>query len=223
MLRFQEKRWRSLAPSQHSRSGAAGTAQSLLHGWIRHLAPTLSRREVSGPVDVHGGWGGISVPASSTALPPHASLQSALKTEKFVLVFLLLLLLLSSYEMSPTTESLNKSRLLKQQRKSASLPSPSQFRTFNLLRLDRKQRLCLFTGHRGALSTRGLSHLPNKYVFWGASWTGHDLSQITGHKLFLSAPTRAPEPIPSCPGTRCFHQPLGAPGRSPALPASQFT
>lgn len=43
--------------------------------------------------------------------PPQASLQLSLKTEKFVLVFLLLL---SSYEMSPTTENLNKFRLLKQ-------------------------------------------------------------------------------------------------------------
>lgn len=47
--------------------------------------------------------------------PPQASLQLSLKTEKFVLVLLLLLLLLlSSYEMSPTTESLNKFWLLKQ-------------------------------------------------------------------------------------------------------------
>lgn len=38
-------------------------------------------------------------------------MQLSLKTEKFVLVFLLLL---SSYEMSSTTESLNKFWLLKQ-------------------------------------------------------------------------------------------------------------
>lgn len=64
--------------------------------------------------------------------PPHASLQLSLKTEKFVLVFLLLL---SSYEMSPVTESLNKPRLLKQHlKKSASLQSPSPFQTFDLLR-----------------------------------------------------------------------------------------
>lgn len=44
--------------------------------------------------------------------PPRASLQLSLKAEKFVLVFLLLLL--SSYEMSPTMESLNKFWLLKQ-------------------------------------------------------------------------------------------------------------
>lgn len=43
--------------------------------------------------------------------PPQASLQLPLKTEKFVLVFLLLL---SSYEMCPTMESLNKFWLLKQ-------------------------------------------------------------------------------------------------------------
>jgi len=120
--------------------------------------------EASGPADVRGGWGGISVPASGTGLPPspHASLQLSPKTEKFVLV--LLLLLLSSYEMSPATESLNKSPLLKQHPKSASLQSPSQFQTFNLLRPERKQRLCLFTSHRGAPSTHGLSHLPNRYI-----------------------------------------------------------
>lgn len=30
-------------------------------------------------------------------------------------------------------------------------------------------------------------------IFWGDSWTGHDLSQITGHKLFLPVPMGAQE------------------------------
>lgn len=79
------------------------------------------------------GRGGILVPASGTALPPHASLQLSLKTEKNVLVFLLLL---SSYETPLVTKSLNKSQLLKRYLKSAALQSPSQFQTFNLLRLE---------------------------------------------------------------------------------------
>lgn len=70
---------------------------------------------------------------TSTALAPHASLQLSLKTEKNVLVFLLLL---SSYKTLLITKSLNKPRLLKQYLKSAALQSPSQFQTFNLLRLE---------------------------------------------------------------------------------------
>lgn len=61
--------------------------------------------------------------------------------------------------------------------------------------------LCLIArGH----TTCGLSVLPNIYpifqlisfmlIFWEDSWTGHDLSQITGHKLFLPVPMGAQEP-----------------------------
>lgn len=70
---------------------------------------------------------------TSTALAPHASLQLSLKTEKNVLVFLLLL---SSYKTLLISKSMNKPQLLKQYLKSAALQPPSQFQTFNLLRLE---------------------------------------------------------------------------------------
>lgn len=91
MLHFQGKCWRSLAPPGPPKP-----------------APSPQLGEFWGLV-LYRGWevfqGGISSP------PPQASPQLSLKTEKFVLVFLLLL---SSYEMSPATESLNKFRLLEQ-------------------------------------------------------------------------------------------------------------
>lgn len=86
--------------------------ESARGAWLPHgppkPAPSPQLGEFWGLV-LYRGWevfqGGISSP------PPQASPQLSLKTEKFVLVFLLLL---SSYEMSPTTESLNKFRLLEQ-------------------------------------------------------------------------------------------------------------
>lgn len=55
------------------RPGAAGTrprACSCSAGGCSTRHPTPCVGEVSGPVDVRGGWGGISVPVSSTTLPP---------------------------------------------------------------------------------------------------------------------------------------------------------
>lgn len=81
------------------------------HGPCR---PARSPRagEVLGPGAVQGmGRFSREVFRSRHSPPPWASLQLSLKTEKIVLVFLLLL---SSYEMSPTMESLNKFWLLKQ-------------------------------------------------------------------------------------------------------------
>lgn len=84
--------------------------------WLPHgpprPAPSPCAGGVLGPGAVQGmGRFSREVFQSQHSPPPQASLQLSLKTEKFVLVFLLLL---SSYEMSPTTESLNKFWLLKQ-------------------------------------------------------------------------------------------------------------
>lgn len=60
-------------PPAPPRPGAAGTgphAGSCSAGGCSTQHPTLHAGEVLGPADVHGGWGSISVPASSTALPP---------------------------------------------------------------------------------------------------------------------------------------------------------
>lgn len=95
MLHFQGKCRRSLAPP-----------------WAPRSARSPHAGEVLGPGAVQGMEKfSREVPQSPHSPPPRASLQLSLKTEKFVLVFLLLL---SSYEMSPNTESLDKFRLLKQ-------------------------------------------------------------------------------------------------------------
>lgn len=66
-------------------------------------------------------------------------------------------------------------------------------------------------------------HIHPTDMFWGASWTGHDLSQITGHKLFLPVPMGARGPIPGWLGTHCASSSLlGSPERSLAFSFSKF-
>lgn len=86
--------------------------RSLAPPWAPQASPVPTCRESSGAWCCAGeGRFSREVFHSWHSPPPRASLQLSLKAEKFVLVFLLLL---SSYEMSPTMESLNKFWLLKQ-------------------------------------------------------------------------------------------------------------
>ena len=53
-------------------------------------------------------------------------------------------------------------------------------------------------------------HIYPTDIFWGASWTSRDLSQITGHKLFLPVPMRAQGLVPGQPGEPPAHTVLPA-------------
>ena len=73
MLHFQGKHWRSpVSPAAPQARGCRHRSPRLclLRRRVQHPAPNPGAREVLGPVDVRGGWGGISVPASGIALPP---------------------------------------------------------------------------------------------------------------------------------------------------------
>lgn len=71
MLQPPEKRRRSLTPPQSpGPSGCRHQSLLLLLRRVQHPAPIPCAREVLGPDDMRGGWGGISVPASGTPPPP---------------------------------------------------------------------------------------------------------------------------------------------------------